>query len=89
MHLASTDIGLNTHIKDIVNIILYEDLCNIILVGHSYGGMVVTGVADSIPDRLKKLVYIDAFVPENGESVFTIKGAEDDSPECQVQPKPR
>ena len=77
VHLASTDIGLNTHIKDVVNVILYEDLRNIILIGHSYGGMVVTGVADSIPDRLKYLVYIDAFVPESGESAFTIKGEPD------------
>jgi len=47
-HLASADVGLNTHIMDIVNTILYEDLYNVILVGHSYGGMVVTGVADKI-----------------------------------------
>lgn len=72
VHLASTDIGLNTHITDIVNTILYEDLYDIILVGHSYGGMVVTGVADSIPERIHKLIYIDAFLPEDGESVVSI-----------------
>jgi len=74
VHLASTGIGLNTHIIDIVNTILYEDLHDVVLVGHSYGGMVVTGVADSIPDRILKLIYIDAFVPENGESILTIIG---------------
>jgi hypothetical protein len=79
VHLASTNIGLYTHIKDIVNTILYEDLHNIILVGHSYGGMVVTGVADSLPERLKKLVYVDSFVPENGESARTIRGVLDTS----------
>lgn len=74
VHLASTNIGLNTHITDIVNTILYEDLHDVILVGHSYGGMVVTGVADSIPERIKQLIYIDAFLPENGESAFAIIG---------------
>jgi pimeloyl-ACP methyl ester carboxylesterase len=71
-HLASPSVGLSTHINDVVNLILYEDLHDIILIGHSYGGMVVTGVADSLPGRIKKLIYLDAFVPENGESVFTI-----------------
>ncbi len=70
VHLATPEIGLNTHIQDVVNTILFEDLRNVILVGHSYGGMVVTGVADSIPERISKLIYLDAFVPEDGESVF-------------------
>jgi len=73
VHLSSPNIGLNTHILDIINTILYEDLYNVILVGHSYGGMVVTGVADSIPERILKLVYLDATLPKNGESVLTIK----------------
>src|SRR6185295_14845920 len=60
VHLARPDIGLNTHIDDVVNTILYEDLRDIILVGHSYGGMVITGVADRVPDRIKRLVYLDA-----------------------------
>ncbi|MBA4259978.1 MAG: alpha/beta hydrolase [Chitinophaga sp.] len=70
VHLATPEVGLGTHINDVVNTILFEDLKNIILVGHSYGGMVVTGVADSLPERILKLVYLDAFVPEDGESVF-------------------
>jgi pimeloyl-ACP methyl ester carboxylesterase len=75
VHLATTDVGLRTHINDVVNTILYEDLHDIILVGHSYGGMVVTGVADSLPGRISKLIYLDAMVPEDGESVVTIQGA--------------
>jgi pimeloyl-ACP methyl ester carboxylesterase len=72
VHLASIDIGLSTHIMDVVNMILYEDLHDVILVGHSYGGMVITGVADSIPGRIRKLIYLDALVPENGESMLSI-----------------
>ena len=75
VHLARPDIGLNTHIDDVVNTILYEDLHDIILVGHSYGGMVISGVADRIPERIKRLVYLDAMVPNDGESVTSIFGA--------------
>lgn len=73
VHLASLKVGLNTHINDVVNMILFEDLHNVILVGHSYGGMVITGVADRIPERISKLIYLDAFVPEHGESVVSMK----------------
>jgi len=72
---ARTDIGLDTHIDDIVNLILFENLHDVILLGHSYGGMVITGVADRIPERIGRLVYMDAFVPENGESVMSIRKA--------------
>jgi len=72
VHLARPDIGLNTHIEDVVNTILYEDLHDIILVGHSYGGMVITGVADRVPDRIKRLVYLDAMVPNDGDSVRSL-----------------
>jgi pimeloyl-ACP methyl ester carboxylesterase len=75
VHLASPDVGLRTHINDVVNMILFEDLHDVILVGHSYGGMVITGVADRVPDRIKHLIYVDAFVPEDGESVESIEGA--------------
>jgi pimeloyl-ACP methyl ester carboxylesterase len=71
VHLASTNVDLSTHINDVVNLILFEDLKNIILVGHSYGGMVITGVADRVPERIRKLIYLDAFLPTDGESVFT------------------
>jgi pimeloyl-ACP methyl ester carboxylesterase len=74
VHLASPDVGLSTHINDVVNMILFEDLHDVILVGHSYGGMVITGVADRVPDRIRRLIYVDAFVPEDGESVVSLQG---------------
>ena len=69
VHLATLDVGLETHITDVVNTVLFEELDDIVLMGHSYGGMVVTGVADRIPDRISQLIYLDAFVPEDGQSV--------------------
>jgi pimeloyl-ACP methyl ester carboxylesterase len=72
VHLARPDIGLNTHIDDVVNTILYEDLRDIVLVGHSYGGMVISGVADRVPDRIRRLVYLDAMVPNDGDSVTSL-----------------
>lgn len=73
VHLASPDIDLNTHILDVVNTILYENLQDIILVGHSYGGMVITGVADTIPERISQLIYLDAMVPDDDESVISAR----------------
>jgi pimeloyl-ACP methyl ester carboxylesterase len=75
VHLSRPDIGLSTHIDDVVNMILFEDLHDIILMGHSYGGMVITGVADRVPDRIRRLVYVDAFVPNDGESVISLMGS--------------
>src|SRR5215217_9636052 len=72
VHLARPDIGLSTHIDDVVNTILYEDLHDITLVGHSYGGMVISGVAERVPDRIKRLVYLDAMVPNDGDSVMSL-----------------
>jgi pimeloyl-ACP methyl ester carboxylesterase len=72
-NLSSTNIDLSTHIQDIVNVILWENLHDVVLVGHSYGGMIITGVADRVPDRIKRMVYIDALVPENGETVDMIR----------------
>jgi len=69
VHLASPQINLNTHIQDVVNLVLYEDLRDFVLLGFSYGGMVVTGALESIADRVRHLVYVDAFVPQNGQSV--------------------
>lgn len=74
VHLASTNIDLDLHIHDIVNVIVWENLHDVVLVGHSYGGMVITGVADRVPDRIKHVVYLDAFAPENGESAYSILG---------------
>jgi pimeloyl-ACP methyl ester carboxylesterase len=72
VHLATPAIDLSTHITDVENLIRYENLHDVVLVGHSYGGMVITGVADRVPDRIRRLVYVDAFLPDSGESVVTI-----------------
>jgi pimeloyl-ACP methyl ester carboxylesterase len=69
-HLLRPDIDLDTHIADVLNVIKWEDLSNVVLCGHSYGGVVVTGVADSIPDKVVAVVYLDAFVPENGDTTM-------------------
>jgi pimeloyl-ACP methyl ester carboxylesterase len=70
---ARADIGLATHIDDIVNYILFEDLHDVSLLGHSYGGMVITGVADRIPERIARLIYLDASLPENGENLLQLR----------------
>lgn len=67
-HLASPDVSLDTHIQDVVNVLFYEDLRDVILVGHSYGGNIITGAADCAPERLQQLVYLDAATPLDGES---------------------
>jgi pimeloyl-ACP methyl ester carboxylesterase len=68
-HLLRRDINLDTHILDVVNLIQWEELSDIVLCGHSYGGCVVTGVADRLPDRIRSLVYLDAFVLADGENL--------------------
>ena len=68
-HLARADIDLDTHIEDVVSLMEMEDLGEVILLGHSYGGMVVTGAADR-SRRVGKLVYLDAFVPEHGRRLL-------------------
>ena len=69
-HLARPGPTLDTHIQDVVSILEMEDLREVVLVGHSYGGMVVTGAADRLPERIAELVYLDAFVPENGRCLL-------------------
>lgn len=68
-HLLSSDIDLNMQITDVVNVLEFEGLKNVILAGHSYGGMIITGVADRIPERVGHLMYLDASYPKNGESL--------------------
>jgi pimeloyl-ACP methyl ester carboxylesterase len=75
-HLAHPGLDLNSHIEDMLNVIKYEDLRDIVLVGHSYGGMVATGVADRVRDKVKQLIYIDAFVPEDGQSLLDLYEAD-------------
>jgi pimeloyl-ACP methyl ester carboxylesterase len=71
-HLANPAIDLETHIQDVLNVIKYEDLRDVVLIGHSYGGMVATGVADRARDRIAQLIYLDAFVPDDGQSLLDL-----------------
>lgn len=71
-HLLSPSIDLDTHITDIVQVLEYEDLHDVILVGHSYGGMVITGAADRVATRIGHLVYLDAATPRDGESLLDL-----------------
>jgi pimeloyl-ACP methyl ester carboxylesterase len=80
-HLMNPGINLDTHIADIVNVIKHEELSDVVLVGHSYGGMVVTGVADALADKIRSLVYLDAFVPESGQALVDLA-----PPEPKPQP---
>ncbi len=67
-HLGS-DIGLSDHIEDVLAVFTFEELRDVVLCGHSSGGMVVTGVADSVPDLIRLLIYLDAFVPNDGQAL--------------------
>jgi pimeloyl-ACP methyl ester carboxylesterase len=71
-HLVSRDIGLDTHILDIVQVLEYENLNEVILVGHSYGGLVIGGVSEKVPERIRRLVYLDAYIPQDNKSAFDI-----------------
>ena len=71
-HLAAPHIGLAVHVDDVVNQIVYEDLTDVVLLGFSYGGMVVTGALAHVADRVRELVFLDAFVPDDGQSVADI-----------------
>lgn len=76
VHLAHPGVDLDTHIRDVVNALEYERLDGVVLVGWSYGGMVITGVADRVPGRIARLVYVDAATPEDGQCIFDIAGAD-------------
>jgi pimeloyl-ACP methyl ester carboxylesterase len=75
-HLATATVDLEAHVEDVVQHLEFDDLRDVVLVGHSYGGMVVTGAADRVPERIERIVYVDAFVPQDGESVFDLAGPE-------------
>jgi pimeloyl-ACP methyl ester carboxylesterase len=75
-HLLDAKVNLTTHITDIVNVIKWERLSDIVLVGHSYGGMVITGVAEEVEAAIASIVFLDAFVPENGQSLLDMGGAQ-------------
>jgi pimeloyl-ACP methyl ester carboxylesterase len=73
-HLLGPSIDLDLQITDVVNTLVFEDLRNVVLVGHSYGGMIITGVADRAADRVGHLVYLDAATPKNGQSLVDVAG---------------
>jgi pimeloyl-ACP methyl ester carboxylesterase len=75
-HLATPSVDLDTHIQDVLGVLDMEDLRNVVLIGHSYGGMVATGVADRARERIAQLVYLDAFVPRDGQSAFDLQAPE-------------
>jgi len=71
-HLATREVDLDTHVQDVVGVLEYEDLREVVLLGHSYGGVVITGAADRVTARLAQLVYLDAEVPEDGQSEYDL-----------------
>ncbi|MBB3665556.1 pimeloyl-ACP methyl ester carboxylesterase [Prauserella sediminis] len=71
-HLRTPDTGLSTHVQDVYELLRWEDLSDVILVGHSYGGMVITGVADRAPERIGQMVYLDAAQPLDGEGLVDV-----------------
>jgi pimeloyl-ACP methyl ester carboxylesterase len=75
-HLARPEVGLATHITDVVNVLRSDDLRDVVLVGHSSSGAVVTGIADRAPERIARVVYLDAFVPDDGQSVLDLLAPE-------------
>jgi pimeloyl-ACP methyl ester carboxylesterase len=73
-HLLRTGIDLKTHIADVVNVMKWEQLTDVVLCGHSYGGMVISGVAEQMAAAIRSIVFLDAFVPRNGEAVQDLTG---------------
>ncbi|GHF02448.1 esterase [Amycolatopsis deserti] len=71
-HLAGPEVGLDTHVDDVAGLIRAEGLTDVVLVGHSYAGLVISSVANEVPDRIARLVYLDAMVPEHGETAADV-----------------
>lgn len=71
-HLLNADVNLETFAQDLINVLVWEDLNDVILVGHSFAGNAITAVADRMPERIRHLVYLDALIPESGKSVFSL-----------------
>jgi pimeloyl-ACP methyl ester carboxylesterase len=72
-HLLGPEVGLDTHVEDVVSLIQERDLTDVILVGHSYAGLVISSAANQVPDRIAQLVYLDAMVPEDGETAVDVQ----------------
>ena len=75
-HLANPSVNLETHIQDMLGVIRFEALHDFVLIGHSYGGMVATAVADRASEHINRLIYLDAFVPKDGQCLFDLVSAE-------------
>jgi pimeloyl-ACP methyl ester carboxylesterase len=95
-HLMDPKINISTHIADVANLIKWENLENVVLVGHSYAGFVISGVAEQMPEKIGSIIYLDAFVPNNGDSLVSIaspqfrdyiKGAVDKGQPSLASPK--
>jgi pimeloyl-ACP methyl ester carboxylesterase len=71
-HLLTDAVGLKTHVDDVVNLLKWESLSDVVLVGHSYGGIVISQVAEQAASALRAIVFLDAFLPENGQSLANI-----------------
>jgi pimeloyl-ACP methyl ester carboxylesterase len=69
-HLLTREVNVSTHVTDIVNVLKWEDLTDVVLVGHSYGGLVISGVAEQLADKISSIIFLDAFLPENGDSLL-------------------
>src|SRR5471030_685792 len=83
-HVKPENVALASHVADIAGLLRYEELENVLLVGHSYGGMVITGAADREPGRVAGMIYLDAFVPESGQSLWDIVGKQGEAQHRQV-----
>jgi pimeloyl-ACP methyl ester carboxylesterase len=85
-HFFFPEVGLDTHVEDIVAVLDYEDLTGVILIGHSYAGMVIAGVAQKAAHRLAELVYLDSFLPESGKSLDDYLPASHPSVDGRIKP---
>jgi pimeloyl-ACP methyl ester carboxylesterase len=83
-HLTGPHVDLSLHVLDVVNVVRYEDLDDVVLLGYSYGGMVVTGALEHIGDRVRELVYLDAFVPADGDSIASFSGQPPAGPVAEI-----
>jgi pimeloyl-ACP methyl ester carboxylesterase len=88
VHLGGPGVDLETHVADLINVLHYEDLWEAILVGHSYAGMVIAGAANRAPERIRRLVYLDAVVPRDGESFYGARSIEPPAGDDWQQPVP-
>src|SRR6516225_6895333 len=73
-HLLRPDLDLDVHIADVINVIKWERLSDVVLCGHSYGGFVISGVAERAADLIRSIVFLDAFLPNSGDAIEDITG---------------